>query len=369
MREALGQEIEKKQPLDKFDKHVEKLQMEQMRLTGVELALRKEVESHRLEVDSLRSENINLLNRLKDNGKETDVLTFKVDREIQTRVCCLQNQGLTMLNESTHLCSKLLEYIKGKTSQLTETRQGIEPMMNGLDGHFFVESDMKVNGLKRGTESLTRSLQTISSLLQEKSSLVASKPQTLFISSDGLGKPDHGTSDPTLSFELKAESLLTSLLREKLHSKELEVEQLQAELAAAVRGNDILRCEVQNALDSLSSGTHKFKDLELQMLKKDENISQLQSNLQECSKELTMFKGILPRVSEERDLMWEEVKQYNEKNMLLNSEVNLLKKKIEALDEDILLKEGQITILKDSLGNRPFDLLASPDSTQDFLLK
>lgn len=65
--------------------------------------------------------------------------------------------------------------------------------------------------------------------------------------------------------ELKAETLLTSLLREKLYSKELEVEQLQAELATAVRGNDILRCEVQNALDNLSCVTHKLKDLELQV--------------------------------------------------------------------------------------------------------
>lgn len=104
------------------------------------------------------------------------------------------------------------------------------------------------------------------------------------------------------------------------------------------------------------------------MLKKDDNISRLQSNLQDSAKELTIIKGILPKVSEERDLMWEEVKQYNEKNMLLNSEVNELKKKIEALEEEVLLKEGQITILKDTLGNRPFDLLASPDSTQEFLL-
>lgn len=49
--------------------------------------------------------------------------------------------------------------------------------------------------------------------------------------------------------------------------------------------------------------------------------------------------------------MWEEVKQYSEKNMLLNAEVNALKKKIEALDEDVLLKEGQITILKDTISN------------------
>ena len=104
------------------------------------------------------------------------------------------------------------------------------------------------------------------------------------------------------------------------------------------------------------------------MQKKDEYISRLQSELQESVKELTILKGILPKISQERDLMWEEVKQYNEKNMLLNSEVNSLKKRIEALDEDILLKEGQITILKDTLGNKPFDLLASPD-TQEFLLK
>ena len=87
-------------------------------------------------------------------------------------------------------------------------------------------------------------------------------------------------------------------------------------------------------------------------------------------KELTILRGILPKVSQERDLMWEEVKRYSEKNMLLNSEANVLKNKIEALDEEILLKEGQITILKDTISNtKTFDLLGSPDSTREFLLK
>lgn len=105
------------------------------------------------------------------------------------------------------------------------------------------------------------------------------------------------------------------------------------------------------------------------MLKKDETINQLEKNFEDSAKELKIMKGILPKVSEERDLMWKEVKQYNEKNMLLNSEVNVLKKQIEALDEDILLKEGQITILRDTLGSKRFDLLASPDSMQEFLLE
>ena len=60
--------------------------------------------------------------------------------------------------------------------------------------------------------------------------------------------------------------------------------------------------------------------------------------------------------------MLDEVKQYSENNMLLSSEVGMLK--VEALNEDVLMKEGQITILKDALG-RPFDLLSSPLKMKD----
>ncbi|XWS75073.1 hypothetical protein CRYUN_Cryun01aG0054000 [Craigia yunnanensis] len=362
LREGYSEEIEKKQSMENNEKQVKKLQMEQMRLTGVELALRRKVESCRLEVDSLRHENIDLLNRLKGNGKDIGALTFTHDKEMRNRVCCLQDQGISMLNESIHLSSKLIEFIKGRASQFQETQQG-------LDGQFIIESDMKVQGIKRGIGSLTMSLQTISTLLHEKSSPVSSESHSACMDPDGSTKLNNQSSEEIIRTELKAETLLTSLLREKLFSKELEVEQLQAELAASVRGNDILRCEVQNAMDNISGLTHRLKDLELQILKTDENKSHLQNDLQESIKELTILRELLPKVSQERDLMWEEVKQYSERNMLLNSEVNVLKKNIEALDEDILLKEGQITILKDTLSNnKTFNLLGSPDSTREFLL-
>ncbi|XP_044509845.1 cingulin-like [Mangifera indica] len=368
LQEEFSEGIENKKPSEKFDRHVARLQMEQMRLTGVELSLRREAESYRLEVNSLRNENITLLHRLKDNGQESGALTIKLDKELWMRICCLQNQGLSMLNESAELCPKLLEFIKGKSGKLQDNKQGIESIKNGLDGQFIVESDMKIQSLKRGIESLTRSLQTMSGLLHEKSNLVASKCQFLNTEADCSGKMNNQTPEENIRSELKAETLLTNLLREKLYSKELEVQQLQAELATAVRGNDILRCEAQNALDNISCMTHKLKDLENQILKKDESIGQLQSDLQDSSKELHIIKGILPKVSEERDMMWDEVKQYSEKNMQLNLEVNALRKKIESLDDDILVKEGQITILKDSLGNKHFDLLGSPDTMNEFLL-
>lgn len=349
------EDVGKKSPAN-YDNQLEKLQVEQIRLVGVECALRKEVESSRIQIDSLRHENISLLNRLRGNGKEGGFSTFKLDQELCNRVCCLQNQGLNLLRESSQLCGKLLEYTKENVRK-----------NGGIDGQFLIECNVKIQGLKRGIETLTSSLQTVSSVINEKSYLVNSDSQP---SSRGDAHHQQNSQKPDeiKQSELKSETLLTTVLREKLYSKEMDIEQLQADLAAAVRGNDILKCEVQNALDTLSCAKHKLTDLELQMIKKDENINQLQNDLQECMKELSVLKGILPKVSQERDVLWEEVKIYSEKNMLLNSEINMLKKKVDSLDEDILMKEGQITILKDSIG-KPFDLLASPDSTREFLLE
>lgn len=61
-------------------------------------------------------------------------------------------------------------------------------------------------------------------------------------------------------------------------------------------------------------------------------------------------REMLPRVSEERDRLWEELKQARETNMFIDYELKSLKKKIEALEEEILMKEGEITILRDSIG-------------------
>ncbi|PHT28459.1 hypothetical protein CQW23_31914 [Capsicum baccatum] len=44
--------------------------------------------------------------------------------------------------------------------------------------------------------------------------------------------------------DLKSETLLTTMLREKLYSEERDIKQLQADLAATVKGNDILKYEL-----------------------------------------------------------------------------------------------------------------------------
>ncbi|KAF9616847.1 hypothetical protein IFM89_032697 [Coptis chinensis] len=359
LHQGLSDEVDKKVSSGKFDSYVGKLQMEQVRLTGVEQNLRREMESSRLETESLRHENITLLDRLRCSGEVGVSSCFRLDQELLSRVDCLQNQGLSLFSQSNQLCEKLLELVKEKSGQCYDGLNGQEVNKNGLDGYFLVESGMKVQSLKTGFENLKRSLRTIASVLHQKADLVPSQSQSWNMEFVETGKLNTQALEDT-GFKLKTEVLVTAALREKLFTKDLEIDQLQAELATASRGHDILRCEVQAALDAISSMAHKMKDLELQILRKDELISRLESDLQECAKKLKIVEGILPKVSDERDSLWEDVKQYSERTMLLNAEVKSLRKKIESLDEDILLKEGQITILKDSLENKSFDILSSP---------
>ncbi|CAN6978314.1 unnamed protein product [Brassica oleracea var. botrytis] len=339
-----------KQPLEKHEEMVKGLQMEQVRLTGVEFSLRKEVESTKLEADSLRAENVCL--------RSYDTMTtFKLDNEMKMCVGLLQDQGVMMLSESTQLCYKLLKFIRERLSE--------DMHNNGLSEQFLIDSEVNVHGIRRGTEGLKRSLQTVHSLLLEKANEIASNSESSMFS-----EPNNQSVEKLLRAELRAETLVTSLLREKLYSKEQEIEQLQGEVAAGVRGNEVLQREIQNVLDSLSINTHQLKDLKIQMVKKEEGVKRLEANLQEAAKQLASMKVTLPKVLEEREEMCKEVRDCRKRNMDLESEKEMLKKEVERLEEDTLLKEGQITILKDTLGSKHFDLLSSPDfSYNEFLVQ
>jgi chromosome segregation ATPase len=102
----------------------------------------------------------------------------------------------------------------------------------------------------------------------------------------------------------------------------------------------------------------------MQVSKKTESINEIRQDLQESAKELSALRGTLKTVTEERDLSWQEAKQLRRNVSIMQNEVVALKKKIESLDEDILVKEGQISILQDSM-SKPFDIICSPRSQRE----
>lgn len=96
------------------------------------------------------------------------------------------------------------------------------------------------------------------------------------------------------------------------------------------------------------------------MLRKDESFKQVELDLIEYKQECNSSRDMLPKVSNERDHMWKEVQRLTESRKLMSFENKSLKKKIETLDEEILVKEGEIAILKDSIDKNYFDPLAAP---------
>ncbi|KAF3658384.1 putative serine/arginine-rich splicing factor RS2Z33-like isoform X1 [Capsicum annuum] len=135
--------------------------------------------------------------------------------------------------------------------------------------------------------------------------------------------------------ELKSKTLLKTVLREKLYSEEMDIKQLQPDLTTTVRVTRRGFGKFARSSDLILGQGHELSIV----LKKDGNINQLTNDLEECMKELGIVKAILPKVFQERDFMWEEVKSYSEMNMLLNYEINMLKRKVDTLDEDFLMKQ------------------------------
>jgi peptidoglycan hydrolase CwlO-like protein len=71
-------------------------------------------------------------------------------------------------------------------------------------------------------------------------------------------------------------------------------------------------------------------------------------------------------VTDERDLSWQEAKQLRRTTTVMQNEIGSLKKKIESLEEDILVKEGQISILQDNIYKPPLDFICSPTTMKQF---
>ncbi|OAY73036.1 hypothetical protein ACMD2_02587 [Ananas comosus] len=336
-----------------------RLQMELMRLTGIEQKLRREVESCVIEIESLRNENISLIDRFQSSENGYRLSSIRLEQELRARVDCLQTRALSLLDDNSHFCAELLEFIKCKKHENQGERR------SDLEGYSIVEYTLKYQSIKRGVESLRRSLQTVLAILDDKSTLEAS--ESVVQSTEG-GNPKHAKDQAQkdeIELKLKVEVMLTRVLREKLYSKELDLEQLQAELASSVRSQDVLQNEIQRLQDEFSCLNHKAKEMEIQMLKKDESINQIQQDLQDSMKELSALRGTLKTVTEERDIVWQEANNLRKTNMRMLEDAHSLRRKIEALDEDILLKEGQISILKDSL-EKPFDIICSPKSLKEF---
>ncbi|WVZ56764.1 hypothetical protein U9M48_007250 [Paspalum notatum var. saurae] len=333
LRQGFSAELEKRTAGN--NDILNRMQMELVRLTGVEQNLRREIQSCTLEMESLRQENVALFNRLKKSEDEMNFSTIRLDQELHARVDNLQTQGLSLLDDTSQLCGKLLELIKSKKGENS----------SDVDALVAIEYTLKYQSVQGGIANLRQRLHAIKSLLAEKQNEeIGQSTGGCLLGQKNYPGYDHIWDD--IEIKLREEAMITKILKEKLLSKELDIEQLQSDLAASVRVQEVS--------------------------KKGEIINQVELDYQESAKQLTALRCTLKTVSDERDVSWQESKQLRRTISGLQIEVASLKQKIRALDEDlqlkeseILLREGEISILRDSI-DKPFDIICSPRSMKQF---
>ncbi|XP_057864371.2 uncharacterized protein LOC131072262 isoform X1 [Cryptomeria japonica] len=345
-------------PHDKDD-CITKLQKEQLRLVGVEQALRKELENCRWEAGTLRHENTSLLDRVRSREKGTSIGLIKLDQELWDRLDGLQAQAFPLLDENVHLSFKLLDYVKRNLStfdacEISEWEHSNSMLETGQEWEHAMELDMMAQNLRRKVDSWKKSVWIQKEILKEKSHISCDESLKQDVENPEAYQQEQQHIENEEGFnqlqqELKAETLLVKILREKLCSKEADLEQLQEEIATLVRSQEVLRSNIESLQGRLSSSNQKEKELELLLGGKEDTIRCLQADLQECLKELTLLRVEIPKVSEERDGFKEDAEQLTWQNMKLIAEVEALKIRVEKLDEDVLVREGQLSILQESL--------------------
>ncbi|XP_057859600.2 uncharacterized protein LOC131068430 [Cryptomeria japonica] len=280
------------------DACITQLQKEQLRLVGVEKALRKDLENFRWEADGLRYENTYLLDRMQSNEKGTSTGLIKLDQELWNRLDQLLVQAFPLLDENVRLSFKLLYYVKRKFSNFNgcEINEGEHSLMSetGQEWNHVLELDVMAQILRRKQD--VENPQAYQQEQQDSESEEELKQ---------------------LKQELKTKTLLVKILREKLCSNAADVERLEDEVATLVRSREVLKS----------------------------NIERLHGRL----KELTFLRREIPKVSEERDGFDQDAEQLTMLNIKFIAEVGLLKMRVKELDEDVLVKEGQLSVLQESL--------------------
>lgn len=174
LRQGYSTELDKKS-VECSDKIKKRMQMELIRLTGVEQKLRGEVQSCHLESESLRQENIALLNRIQSTGNGPRLSSIRLDQELLARVDNLQIHGLSLLDKTSQLCIKLLELMKCKRH---ENEAG-----NGIAALTVTDYTLEFQSIKGRIQSLKQSLGIISSVLTEKENIKGSSGETVVGSS------------------------------------------------------------------------------------------------------------------------------------------------------------------------------------------
>ncbi|KAJ7519920.1 hypothetical protein O6H91_20G060200 [Diphasiastrum complanatum] len=351
-----------------YFKHWNKTQLQQelLRLSRIEKTLQGELYASRLEANTLSCQLKSLEEKLR--SKEGDACISKSNIENSF----FKSQTLALQSENSRWLQAALND-ENRSTEAFETSKVSQSLQFGVEGAKLLNEMLDAELFDSRAESCTReeavedryqiigyarkSLDTESELFQQHTErneeLVrhcnAKNHKTLYSPKQPKEKIEGQTSQVDLEqangnleeFRRgnRVQETKLELLREKLTSKEVELELLKEKCKALSQCRGVVQSENTQLQSVLINVNKRVAQLENKLREKEEKIVSLEELKEESLLEIL-------RLRKERDDMQKQAEDLGREALRMSAQVEVLRRKANQLEEDVLLKEGQISILK-----------------------
>lgn len=317
---------------------------------------------------------------LKEKAPANGVLTVTVnDKE---EISSVNDDAMAKVNDkefrsSAHLGSEIRQSLQAAAQQLYSMNERLESLMDKLSERDLqlqeakteiAEKDEAVTSLEHSLSNLAKTVDSQSSrimrlskqnedltrLTQSQAKLIEDFQSRLAAALGSKNKADQELDAARKRLEecekqLESQDLTCQLLQERVDALEADLQHCQPQIATLLQQRDDLASERDDLHHSLTDATLRVTDLEHRLADREEVVKSHEATLQELRKEVEESQKELNLVKQERDEMQREAEAMGREALRTSMEVEVLRRRVHQLDEDVLLRDGQICILRGGL--------------------
>jgi hypothetical protein len=151
--------------------------------------------------------------------------------------------------------------------------------------------------------------------------------------------------------ELAGASKCELMLQEYVVSLEEDLRQSQAHCTLLLQDQEELSLERYELLCSLADAYLRLSELEKELNRRVELMKELETDLDKSTLASKQKSKELALVAKERDELRKEGDSMAQEALHMSLELELLNRRLQQLDEELLLKDGQISILRSNWGD------------------
>lgn len=146
--------------------------------------------------------------------------------------------------------------------------------------------------------------------------------------------------------EMEERTSICEMLQEYVIAMQADLRQCHAQVTVLLQSHDNLKAEKDQLQCSHAEACFQISELKKQLKERVGATKLMVLDLDKSSKQVEKLQLELSRMTEERDEMQEEADSMGREALHIGLEVELLHRRLLQLEEDLLLKDGQIAILR-----------------------